>query len=131
MTTRKQTGASSLTRVTPTKGDTPSNIAAAISTIFSALNSIVDAFNGRISLGDGTSFNWTGNIDAVEIEWTVPATPNTEFAIPHLLGRIPVRVERTRADRACDVYDSGTLWTNQLVYLKCSVASALVLLRIS
>ncbi len=82
-------------------------------------------------MGDGSSFSWTGNLDAVEIEWTTPAAANTEFAIPHLLGRIPVRAERTRADRACDVYDSGTVWTKDQVFLKCSVGGALVLLRIS
>lgn len=131
MTARKQTGVGALTRVNPIKANNPSNIVAAISSLFSAVNTIIDAFNGRISLGDGTSFGWTGNLDGVEIEWMTPSVANTEFAIPHLLDRVPVRAERTRADRACDVYDSGTAWTQDQIFLKCSAASALVRLRIS
>lgn len=131
MTDRKQTGIGALTRINPIKANTEANIVAAIAALFAAVNTIIDAVNGRISLGDATSFAWTGNLDAVEIEWVTPSVANTEFAIPHLLGRIPVRAERTRADRACDVYDSGTAWTKDQIYLKCSVAGALVLLRIS
>jgi hypothetical protein len=130
-TVRKQSGIGSLTRINPIKANNDSNIVAAISALFAAVNTIIDAFNGFISMGDGTSFGWAGNLDAVEVEWMTPSVANTEFSIPHLLGRIPVRAERTRADRACDVYDSGTAWTKDHVYLKCSVASALVLLRIS
>lgn len=131
MSVRRSTGTGSLSQVNEIKANSPTNIVAAISTLFGAVKSLIDAFNGRISLGDGTTFGWAGNLDAIEVEWVTPDPPNTEFAIPHLLGRVPVRAERTRADRACDVYDSGTAWTATTLYLKCNTASALVLLRIS
>lgn len=130
-TERKRTGIGSIAKVNEVRAANPSLIATGISTLFSKLNELIDAFNGRISLGDATSYGWAGNLDAVEVEWTTPAVPDTEFVIPHLLGRIPVRVERTRANAPCDVYDSGTLWTSSHVYLKADEGSVLVLLRIS
>jgi hypothetical protein len=128
---RKKVTAGAIPKIHPMKVVSLGTAASAVDTLFSAVNSLIDAANGRLSLGDGSSFSWAGNIDATEVEWTTPSSPDTEFTVPHLLGRQPARVEVTRKDRAVDIYDSGTVWTREFIHLKANVASALVLLRIS
>lgn len=69
---------------------------------------------------------------------TFPASANTDLDIPHTLAPFnfdEVDYEIVRKDRACDVYNdqSGTrkAWTATTLYLRCSVASAVVQLRLS
>lgn len=129
---RIETGAGVIPKITATRAKDQSTTTSAIASLFSAINTIIDVLNGRLSFGDGTSYSRTGNFDGQEIEYTTPSGANTEFAVRHDLGRIPVRVEVVRKDRAADVYDSSPgSWTREVIYLKCNVASAVVLLRIS
>ena len=49
---------------------------------------------------------------------------NTEFTVTHNLGRVPINYI-WNVDQAVTVYDSRrNLWTAQVMYLKCSGASA-------
>lgn len=59
---------------------------------------------------------------------TVADTGNadTEFTVTHYLGRIPAGFIVTDADKACSVYDSGTAWTNNAIYLKCDAANTAI-----
>lgn len=64
---------------------------------------------------------------------TAPAVANTEFAIPHNLGRVPTWYDYN-IDRAGILYqlpDTLTPWTTTNIYLKCSVASAKLRIFIS
>ena len=49
---------------------------------------------------------------------------DTEFSVTHHLGRTPTGFIVTDIDKAGIVYDSGTVWTTSLIYLKCNVATA-------
>ena len=50
---------------------------------------------------------------------------DTEFAVTHALGRLPVGFVVYYSDAAAGVYDSGgTAWTTQTIYLKCDAANA-------
>lgn len=55
---------------------------------------------------------------------------DAQFSVTHHLGRTPTGFLLTRIDKAGAVYDSGAAWTDTTIYLKCSVASAVVTLRI-
>lgn len=50
-------------------------------------------------------------------------THDVEFSITHHLGRTPNGFIVTKTDKACSVYDSGTAWTTDTLYLKCDVNS--------
>jgi hypothetical protein len=90
--------------------------------------------NGGLDFGESTQTaalpgqDYTGNVSGQWANVTSPVTPNTEFAIPHTLGRIP-SFYFYNSDRAAILYqlpNTGTAWTEQNIYLKCSVASAVL-----
>jgi len=96
-----------------------------------ALRTIIEKFNGAISLGNGESGFRAGNIDAQYIDVFTPATPDEEFAVPHGLNRKPIGYDVVRRDIACHVYDSsGGSWGNDIMFLKCNTASATIKLRV-
>lgn len=96
-----------------------------------ALRSIIEKFNGAISLGNGSTGYRAGNLDAQYIDVFTPATPDTEIEIPHGLGRKPIGYDVVRRDVACIVYDSsGGSWGNDVIYLKCNTASVTLKLRV-
>ena len=51
---------------------------------------------------------------------------DTEFSITHHLGRVPAGFILTKSDAACAIYDSGTAWTNNLIYLKSNAANVAI-----
>lgn len=53
-------------------------------------------------------------------------TADTEFNIAHHLDRVPTGFILTKSDAACAVYDSGTTWTTNAVYLKCNAANVAI-----
>lgn len=57
------------------------------------------------------------------ISGTTNATPDTEDAFTHSLGRIPKGFLVVSKDKAGDIYDGGTANTTTALNLKCSVAS--------
>lgn len=57
-------------------------------------------------------------------------TANTEFSVTHHLSRVPNGFIITKSDKACSVYDSGTTWTNSLIYLKCDAANTALSLSV-
>ena len=105
------------------------------SPIFLGLNrtyNIAKAVNGGLDFGDSSQVNttagttYTGNMNGQWANVAAPATPNTEFAIPHNLNRIP-SFYFYNTDIAATVYqlpNTGTAWTTTNIYVKCSVASA-------
>lgn len=70
------------------------------------------------------------NLQAAEIAVADTGGANVEFTVRHALGKTP-RIYIANLDRAGDVYDSRRAnWTNQEMYLKCSVANAALTLTI-
>lgn len=57
---------------------------------------------------------------------TAPATPDTEFPVEHGRGFVPIGFLAISKDRAADVYLSTTAATNEQIFLKCSVGSAVL-----
>lgn len=95
------------------------------------LRGMIDKFNGGISLGNGLSGYRSGNLDAQYIDVFTPSVADTEFAVPHGLGRKPIGYDVVRRDKAAIVYDSsGGSWGENVLYLKCNVASTTIKLRV-
>ena len=90
-----------------------------------------NALNGGIDAGESTQTDpstYTGNINGQWANVTAPASPNTEFAIPHTLGRTPSWYSYN-IDRSGVLYqlpNTGTAWTETNIYVKCSAASAIL-----
>jgi hypothetical protein len=78
--------------------------------------------NGGLNFGD--------NFDGDSVSVTTNATPNTEDAVAHGLGRIPSGFEVITKDKAGDIYASGTAWTATSIYIKSTVAAVTATLRV-
>lgn len=99
--------------------------------VTSAVRALITKVNGRISLGNGTPGYKAGNLDAAYWDVLTPGVADTEFIVRHDLGRVPVGYQVVRADRSVNIYDSSYgSWTETLMFLKASVASASVKLLI-
>jgi len=81
---------------------------------------IADAIIGLGTAADGTA---AGKLNAKYQVYTSNATPDAEDTIAHGLGRTPVGFIVIDKDKAGDIYDGGTAWTDTNIYLKCAVAS--------
>lgn len=90
---------------------------------------VVDKLNGGMSHGraDGEQ----GNMDDHLVDVVTPAAANTEFAVPHGLGRTAVGYENAGSDKDARVYHTSRGgWTDSLLFLKCTASSADVRLRV-
>lgn len=108
---------------------------------------VIRKINGLISFGDGRHTHGAGNLDGQWLTYTAPSTPDVSFGVPHGLGRVPVAVfspttQGTTAnteDKGSSlgynigvfVYaDASTAWTTDMVWLKCNMPSAKLLLLV-
>lgn len=79
-----------------------------------------------MSFGTGDDGQQNGNIEGEWQEFTSHGTANTEFAVAHGLGSVPLGYMIVSQDKAGSLYqmhDTGTAWTSTNIYLKCSVVS--------
>ena len=99
----------------------------AVTLLVSVVKSISQRLNGRLTLGTGVTGHRAGNMDGQWITVLTPGVANTEFTVPHGLGRLAVGYLVVDKDRAADIYsfDKGS-WDSSIMILKCSVADATV-----
>ena len=86
------------------------------------LLTLFTALQRRISFGDGTD-GYSENIDGEFQVITTNATPDTEDAIAHTLGSVPVGYLIVKQDKAGSIYTGTTSWTSTNIYLRSDVAS--------
>src|SRR5262245_21029001 len=79
--------------------------------------------NGGLGFGDGIN---SDNIFGVWVSYTSNAVANTEDAVTHNLGLVPVGFLVMDQDKAGVFYRSGTAWTSTQIFLKCSLATVVV-----
>lgn len=92
--------------------------------VHSVLRGLIQAFNGKITFGDGTQASQAGNLDGQWVQFLTPATPDTEFVVPHGIGRLPIGTVVVQQDKAGQVYGSSLgSWSDRVLYLKCTTAS--------
>lgn len=90
------------------------------------LSKIFYLLQGRVSFGTGTDGVNGQNISGQFQEFTSDASANTEFAVAHTVGSVPLGYIILAQDKAGSLYqmdDTGTAWTSTNIYLKCSVSS--------
>lgn len=96
------------------------------------LNNIFLCLSSRIRFGpNNTATNIGENIQGQFITYTTNATPDTQDTIAHKLGSIPIGYIVVSKSKAGDIYQqatTGTAWTSNNLYLKCTVASVTVTL---
>lgn len=83
---------------------------------------------GRIRFGTGTDGDRGENISG---EWQVVSdtgVADTEFAVSHNLGAVPIGYLVMKISNGGVIYDSGTAWTSSVIYLKSSAANSAVTL---
>lgn len=83
-----------------------------------ALTDIVSQINGNVEFDK--------NILTQTVVVTFPATADSQIAINHNLNVIPKGYIICKKSVACDVYDGSTLFDSKQIYLKCTVANAIV-----
>lgn len=86
------------------------------------IGNLADLFDKGIGIDD--------NLDVSTVSVTSNGSANTEDAFAHTLGRIPVGYLVVNQDKAASVYASGTTWTKTTIYLKTSVATVALKLRV-
>lgn len=87
---------------------------------------IATALQGRIRFGAGGDGSRGENIAGEFQTFTSNIAADTEDAITHGLGSVPIGFIVTKLDKGAVVYDSGTAWTETTIYLKTNTASTAV-----
>jgi hypothetical protein len=86
---------------------------------------LVRVLSGNISFGSSMSnADLSANMNCWKASGTTPGTSDTEFAVNHSLGRIPLTIGAQDTNNGGLLYRSTTAWTSTVVYLKCTTASA-------
>lgn len=95
------------------------------------LNNIFLLDQGQVRFGNATangSLSPCENISGQFYIYTTNAAPDTTDTIFHTLGATPQGYIVIRNNKSGVIYDAGTTWTPNQIYLKCSAASMLVTL---
>ena len=122
-----QSGVGDIPPIVTTDGKISDTTAAYLS---GSIRGILRKLNGFVSLGTGVQATRAGNLDAQYIDVYTPGA-DTEFVVPHGLGRKPIGYDVVRQDKACNVYDSsGGSWSDDTLFLKCDTANCTIKLRV-
>lgn len=95
------------------------------------LEQVNKVLGGNVSFGTTTANTDRGrNINGWAATVVTPGAPDTEFAVPHGLGRIPIGFLVMSRSVSGNVYKSTTAWTTTNIYLKDSAVSDTLVLFI-
>lgn len=99
--------------------------------ITDSIRGLVRAFNGGISLGDGSNSSLSGNIDGQTREFYFAAA-NTDYEVPHGLGRAPIGIITldVNVDGAVVRGSQRGDWNASRLFLRCSEAGATALMLV-
>ena len=86
-----------------------------------AITDIINQVNGNLE------FDKNMLTQTIDVTFS---TADTEVSVVHRFGKTPTGYIVCKKSVACDVYDGSTSWSSSLIYLKCSVANAVVKLII-
>lgn len=95
------------------------------------VNEIVGRMNGALSLGTAVNLTSAGNLSAQWLRVACPSISDTEFEVPHGLGRTPVAVlAPINADGAIVSVGPTLTWNARRIAVSCDTADAQVLLLV-
>jgi hypothetical protein len=93
--------------------------------MYLALDQVVTALAGRLSLGTGVDGAHTGHLDWQARAFTAPSVADTAFEVAHGLGRTPIGYVVIYQSLPGSLYaDVSRGWTDEMVYLKSDAADA-------
>jgi len=98
------------------------DVSASLGRLLSDLSTVI---NGNLGFGDGVDAD---NLRGKWITYTTNGTPDTEDAIAHSLGVVPVGVLEMKKPSAGFLYKGASAWTTTHIYMKCSSSSQSVTL---
>ena len=96
----------------------------ALRRLWQEVSTILD---GGLGFGDGVG---SDNLTGAWVTYTTNGTPDTEDAIAHNLGHVPIGVLAMVPPAAGYLYKGTTTWTTTHIYMKCSAAAQAVTLFI-
>jgi hypothetical protein len=106
----------------PRAGATPDETHKFNEDVYKTTNNILQGLNKNISYGDGTSTNVssTQNLDGFHSGViNAPGVANTQFAVVHNLGRVPIGFHTVSRDNGGTCYSSNIAgWTTTTILLK-------------
>ena len=76
---------------------------------------LAETINGGLKISD--------NFSAYTVTQADTGGANVAFTVEHTLKRVPSGFLVVNIDKAGIIYDAGTAWTVDKIYLKCSVAN--------
>ena len=96
---------------------------AQVTYITDAIRNLLRAVGGHLSLGNGAQSSQAGNIDGQTKE-VVFANANTDYEVPHGLGRVPIGIIVLDVNQDAAVVRGGSRgsWTDQRMFVRCNVA---------
>jgi hypothetical protein len=96
--------------------------------ITDSIRNLIRTINGRLRLGDGSNSSQAGNLDGHTKEVTF-VNANTDYEVPHGLGRVPVGilVLDVNADGAVVRGGSRGSWSPTRMFVRCNVAGTTAL----
>lgn len=96
--------------------------------ITDSIRNIIRTINGRLTFGDGLHSSQSGNIDG-QVKEVVFANANTDYEVPHGLGRVPIGiiVLDVNADGAVVRGGSRGSWSPTRMFVRCNTAGVTAL----
>lgn len=125
---RRSTGVGMIPDLPAVASDDGKLTATQVSYITDSIKRIIAAYNGKISLGDSTQSSQSGNIDGQWKEVTF-VNANTDYELPHGLGRLPVGliVFDVNVDGAVVRGGSRGSWSTTRMFVRCNQAGTTAL----
>jgi hypothetical protein len=110
-----------LAKTSPNYKSEPSDPITAIDT---DLTNLFLLSQGRVRFGDGGDGDRGENMSGEFQVYTSNGSADTEDAITHGIGAVPIGFIVINTDKGGVTYDSGTAWTTTQIFLKNSTTSA-------
>lgn len=90
------------------------------------LQKLFTAMQGRIRFGTGADGARGENIEGEFQVVSDTGSANTEFAVTHTIGAVPIGYIVIKNSKAGTVYDGTTSWTSTTLYLRHEAANAAI-----
>ena len=91
-----------------------------------ALQQELQSFSMELSQIINKGLKFSDNFNAEILTVADSGNADTELSVAHTLKRAPIGFIVLKINKAGQVYDSGTAWTDTAIYLKCSAANAAI-----
>jgi len=105
---------------------------ATVLAINQTLAAIVKHINGGLSVGTGQARSRVGNFQNQWLVFTSPSAADTEFELPHGLGRTPIGFTTWFVNKAGVLYiDNYGSWNRDRILLKCSTGTTACVIELA